>query len=323
MNDPTLNNQLKNQYNIKIIGRDLQYREAILEITEINIVDILILKENIPGNIDIEELLKKIKEKNKNIKIIIILEKEKENIEKLKYKYNLKIYYKNKINIKKLIEIIINKKEIKNNYSNIITVDGEGEKQKLNLAYIIAKTIKINNKKNKYNKNYKILIINYKLRKKDIPDIINEKIKEEKNLINKIEDNLYIINDFNLIFNFQKNNKKLFQNIFSHFKNNFNLILINIEKNKKINLYNKNLIKNSKINYFILNPKIQEIKKIKNKVKNKKIKIIINKKYKINKKIINKIIKKKVLKINLEEIKINKKQICQEIFYIRYKKIIM
>ena len=93
-------NETKRNSNIKIIGKDLIYKEAVLEILEKNKnIDIIILYEKILGEINFLELIKKIKKKNKKIKIIIILENKNENLEKNLKKINIKnIYLKNKIN---------------------------------------------------------------------------------------------------------------------------------------------------------------------------------------------------------------------------------
>ena len=62
INNPKLNEELKKEKNFKVIGKDIQYREAILEILEKNKnINIIILSENIPGEIKLENLIKKIK----------------------------------------------------------------------------------------------------------------------------------------------------------------------------------------------------------------------------------------------------------------------
>ena len=143
-------------------------------------------------------------------------------------------------------------------------------------------------------------------RKKDIPYLIKEKIMDNKKLIEEIEENIFIITDFNLLFNLKKWDKNLFQKYLSQIKNKFNTILINIEKNKKFNFYNRNLLEQATLNYLILNLNIKELKKYKKNIKkysNNKMKIIINKKInnKINNKILNKIIEKDFYRIKLDE----------------------
>ena len=129
---------------------------------------------------------------------------------------------------------------------------------------------------------------------------------DNKKLIEEIEENIFIITDFNLLFNLKKWDKNLFKKYLSQIKNKFNTILINIEKNKKFNFYNRNLLEQATLNYLILNLNIKELKKYKKNIKkysNNKMKIIINKKInnKINNKILNKIIEKDFYRIKLDE----------------------
>ena len=61
----------------KINYKDVQYREAILEILEKEKnINLIILDEKIPGEINIEKLIEKIKLINEKINIIFFLEKE-------------------------------------------------------------------------------------------------------------------------------------------------------------------------------------------------------------------------------------------------------
>ena len=119
IDNPKIFNEIKKNENIKIIGKDLIYKEAVLEILEKNKnIDLIILYEKILGEINFFELIKKIKNINKKIKIIIILENKNENLENKLKKINIKnIYLKNKINSKKIIEII-NEKNISKNIKN-------------------------------------------------------------------------------------------------------------------------------------------------------------------------------------------------------------
>lgn len=113
IDNPKLNEELKKEKNFQIIGKDIQYKEAILEILEENNdIDIIILSEKIPGEIKLEKLIETIKLINEQIKIIFILEKENNELENILIKNNIiDIYYNSKINLKELIKII-NKKEM-------------------------------------------------------------------------------------------------------------------------------------------------------------------------------------------------------------------
>lgn len=124
VNNPNLHDELKNENNIKIIGRDIQYREGILELlendTEINYI---IIDEKIPGEIELNNLIEKILEKNKKIKIIILIKKENKNKINLKNKNLITIYYEKEINLDKLknynnLENLSEENNIKNNIKN-------------------------------------------------------------------------------------------------------------------------------------------------------------------------------------------------------------
>ena len=150
--------------NLKIIFNNLEYREGILEILEkIKNIDVIIISELIPGEISIEELIKKIRKINKKIEIIFILNKDElEKINKLKELKIDKIYIENKnskkikneINILKIInkktENKINISKINNN--KIINIFGKNKSGKTTIIFLIINYLLKNNKK--------ILIIN-------------------------------------------------------------------------------------------------------------------------------------------------------------------
>ena len=117
IDNPKIFNEIEKNENIKIVGKDLIYKEAVLELLEKNKnIDLIILYEKILGEINFFELIKKIKNINKKIKIIIILENKNEKLENKFKKINIKnIYLKNKINSKKIIEIKNEKNIYKNN----------------------------------------------------------------------------------------------------------------------------------------------------------------------------------------------------------------
>ena len=313
IDNPKIYNETKRNSNIKIIGKDLIYKEAVLEILEKNKnIDIIILYEKILGEINFFELIKKIKNINKKIKIIIILENKNEKLENELKKINIKnIYLKNKINSKKIIQII----NEKNN--------------------------KIKNNNKKINKNKNIKKINSKINYL----IFLKKIKDKKflkeNLINNFRKNFFILKTLNRIkIKSQKNSKhnsKRKNETIVFIQNKKNLkSLVSLQLNQKlkenksktviINLTNSTKNKtNYKTNYYIQKEIEKELKKYKNKksilnlLKNEKIsnkknikqKNIKKIKIKLNK---NKIIKKYKLKIYKIKNKNNNK-------YLKNKKI--
>ena len=152
--DEYINKELKKEENLKIILNDIQYREGIIEVLEeFQDINFIILNTLLQGDIEIKELIKQINIINKNIKIIIISENNG-NLEELineKIIYNIIYNKKNeKINIKKLIEIINNNEEINksdyiNNNSNKDYNNKKIKEEKNKLKNIIIKK-KINNK---------------------------------------------------------------------------------------------------------------------------------------------------------------------------------
>lgn len=176
-----LNERLKNEKRLEVIGNDIQYQEGIFEVLEKEKnINFLIVSELISGELLIEELIEKIKLFNKNIKIIVILENKKEELENILIAKGIfKIIYNNQTEIDDIIKLIC---EIKNN-------DNENEELKKeinNLKKLIIEqnnldknNVKIENKKN----------INYELIKNKLIKI-NNKIKLLKNKKTKKDKNI-------------------------------------------------------------------------------------------------------------------------------------
>ena len=107
LDNPKINNELKNDKNIEIIGKNIFYKEGILEIIEREkIINYIIIDYNLPGELTLEEIIRKINKNNKKIKIIILLKKEnKINLKNIK-----KIYYEKNIDINEIKKYIFYKK---------------------------------------------------------------------------------------------------------------------------------------------------------------------------------------------------------------------
>ena len=104
INNPKLNEELKKEKKFEIIGKDIQYKEAILEILEKNkFVDLIIISEKIPGEIKLESLIEKIKIVNEKIKIIL-----KNVNQKRIHKINLTNNSNKKINLAKIVMRLYN-----------------------------------------------------------------------------------------------------------------------------------------------------------------------------------------------------------------------
>lgn len=316
MNNPKLNQELQKEKNIKIIGNDIPYKEGILEILEKNKnINLIFISENLEGEINFLELIKKIKIINKEIKLIIILNKENNYLENKLKEININnIYYKNKINNKILINIINNKNkiEIKNNKINIennkIKKSNKNKlkinkiiklnKDKVNIIKILNKKIKpekIKNKKiicitggKKVGKTTLTLILGYYLSQENKKIAIIDcdfqnpgisrfiKIKKEKNLENKEIKEYKINNNLFFIYNVKKELNNNTENILNKLKNKYDYIFFDSP------IYYKKIINSSEYILFILKPEFKNIKEIYFKYinnfysKKEKINILIN-----------------------------------------------
>ena len=320
INNPILNEKLKQIEYIEVVGKDIQYKEGIIEFLENSNkkIDIIIMSEKLPGNLENKKILEKIKNNYEKIKIIYILEKQNKEKENEIKKLNINsIYYNDKITVNEIINIIseneINKeeemkkeikklKEIIEKNKNLNSNKKEENFRKKNtrlknkIKILIKEKIKKKIKLNKININNKIKNIKYKNKK----TIKNNKIENKTNIIRIIGSPKAGKTTISLLIGetlAKKNNKILFIDLDKKQKTLTNILLI---KNKKLKKYknSKNKIKN------IIRKKTQEkiTKKITNKIKIKKI---YNRKNEIEK-ITNKIF---LLKIKNQK----QKNICQEI----------
>lgn len=149
-----LNKKLKKESDFEVIIEDIQYKEGIIEYLEKdNNIDILIISELLPGNIELKELIEKIKSINSNIEIIVFLENKNTELENYLYAKGIyNIFYNNQIEIEEIIKIINNKNiEINNELKEIKQMLLEKQKNKKNNKKVILnKLINIFNKKQKY-----------------------------------------------------------------------------------------------------------------------------------------------------------------------------
>ncbi len=281
MNNPKINDELKNEKNIELICKDIFYKEGILEILENEInINYIIINSELPGEIKLNNLIEKILEKNEKIKIIILIKKEnknnfykinnnKKNIKKnnieiikdIKNKNIIRIFYNNEIKIEQLKKYNQiknnneNKKEINNKKLKSKTIIFLGERQvgKSIIILGITKSLEKNNKK--------ILLIELNKKESDLLFMLskNENNKENTNL--KIKEQK--------IKKYKKTNKNYF------YKKNIKIIqnlIVNINKNTDIISYKKiinlNIIKKleKKYDYIFI-----EIDSEKNNFKNKKL----------------------------------------------------
>lgn len=278
-----INEQLKKVNNIKILNSDIQYKEGILEYLEKNNnLDIIIVKDNIPGQINLFNLIKEIQKINNKIKIIILINNN--NFKKFDNIKNIEYYYLERITIINILKVLNvysnnNKKNIKN---NVITFSGNRGAGKTTFAIIISKILS-------EIKNKKVLLID----EDDNKILTKISLKNNYKNINdnegtiKIENNSYLLN-INFLINNKINNLEYLNKI----KNKFDYIIFDNMPNyfKK---YENIIIKN----IYLLEPNIIEFEKARKKLFKKNTEIIINKKNinSIEKKIIEKTFNKKII----------------------------
>lgn len=299
--------ELLKEKNINIINKNILYKEGIIEVLENNLeINYIIINEKIPGEIELNNLIYKIKEINKNIKIILIIEESKKYI--IKSQEDLIIIEEE--NITKILEKIENIKNdnINKELEKIIDSNTNDKKEKINDNNINNKSEEIKTNKNIYlikgnsgsgksiistilsykisQKNKKVLLIDCDIEKGNIHTIFQT--KKEENKTQKIYNNLYFINTDK-----EEKIKELFMQ-------NYDIFILDN--------YNKYLQINYKIIY-LLESNLIEIEKLNNK-NNKENNFrnydyfIINKynKNSIDEKILEKILENKnILKIKYND----------------------
>ena len=304
IDNPKINEELKNEKNIEVIGKDIFYKEGILEILEKEInINYIIINNKLSGEIKLNNLIEKIIEKNEKIKIIILIKKEnKNNLNKIIKENNYIKNKKNKINKnsnleKNEIEVI---KDLKN--ENIIRIFYTGE---INLEKLKNYN---NNDKQIYNNE------NIKTNKDKFTNKCKIDIKEKKVLFlgeRQVGKSTVISK---LTEEIQGKKQKIL--IMETPKDELDLLVIFSKRQKlvhrKIKIKNKYKIINEK--RFIQKNKIETIKKLIIKI-NKNIDIIPYNKL-INFEIIKKLEQKYnyiFIEINLEKNNLKNKKILKNI----------
>lgn len=298
--NPILNERLKQEKGIQVIGNDIFYQEGILEILEKEKnMDYIIMSELLEGKLEIKKLLEKIMEKNQKIKIILFMqEKNKEKENELYREGIYKIYYHNQIEVKDIIQQINKNKEkeevkilkeknkmleeeikllkeneiINTEDKKIISILGSGGVGKSIITINLANVLK--------EKNGKVLIIDFDILNNSLHTILGvtkypEKIKKKieknnfmkiniKELIIKINKKIDLISGLNLIFdrNYKISSKKI-NDILEELKKEYSYIIIDTSAECFFE-YTKEIMENSDICLFLTEGNLVEIKKAKN-----------------------------------------------------------
>lgn len=298
--NPILNERLKQEKGIQVIGNDIFYQEGILEILEKEKnMDYIIMSELLEGKLEIKKLLEKIMEKNQKIKIILFMqEKNKEKENELYREGIYKIYYHNQIEVKDIILQINKNKEkeevkilkeknkmleeeikllkeneiINTEDKKIISILGSGGVGKSIITINLANVLK--------EKKGKVLIIDFDILNNSLHTILGvtkypEKIKKKiernnfmkiniKELIIKINKKIDLISGLNLIFdrNYKISSKKI-NDILEELKKEYSYIIIDTSAECFFE-YTKEIMENSDICLFLTEANLVEIKKAKN-----------------------------------------------------------
>ena len=301
ISNPELNNTLNKMQEFHVIGKDIQYQEAVLEILrQKNKIDVLFLNEKLPGEYNIYEFIYKIKKEKKNLKIIIFLTEIKEELEIFLFSQGIfDIYYNNEIDtqeiIKKLkpkekespIEIIYEKEKTKKT-SNFLKIketiqkytskiiDSQESKKEEQIITILGnhgsgKSIFCANLiYSLQNKNKKSLLIDFDITNNSIhtlfgvkkyPHHLNKEKIDVQNLKIKINHHIDIISGLDLIY---KKNKKISQEEIYQIIKNIKNQYDNIIIDTSAECYfdfTKYLIQTSDLNLFLVEGNLLEIKK--------------------------------------------------------------
>ena len=166
LKNPNINKKIKEKTKFNIIGNDIQYKEGIIEMLQKNEeIDLIIVSELLPGELNFKELINKIKQINNRTEIIVFLNNENEELKNyLISKGIFNIFINNEITVEELIKVINEKNsqkketEINQDIREPKKIILEKENKRLNIKRLNnIKLIKLKNKiisfiKSKFNK---------------------------------------------------------------------------------------------------------------------------------------------------------------------------
>lgn len=323
--DQNLNQKLKQEDDFDVVTDDIPYKEGIIEILEKKQIDFLILSELLPGEIEIKELIEKIKSISSHIQIILFLEKQNQELENYLYAKGVyAIFYDNQIEVSKIIEFIKEErnenKQLKKELEELKQLVIEKESNQARIKnFLQRKNEKVKNKrvleikasdsketldkqkqiicvsgtsgvgKSIFSVNLakafmesqnKILIIDFDVLNnslhtilgiKKYPEKVANKIKNNnlleplqiEELIMKINSKVDLIAGISLLFDGQYQiSKTKIKTILSKLKEKYDAIIIDTSSECFLD-YTKEIMKNSNINIFMVEPNLLEIKKAK------------------------------------------------------------
>lgn len=269
-----LNKILKTQTNIIVEGQDIQYQEGILEaLEEYREIDVIILHEDIIGELDLEDLIRGILLFKNEIEIILITNQE------LKVNHNVVKIINNNINyVKQVVEILNNNVYINEKTSTTYRqikeekeiIRKETQKEKIRIqkknefadkVVNIKERLKELIRKRKRIQDIICVIGSSGIGKTSFISILSKIIKSRKILIinfDFVNNNLHSVFGVNMIPKDikEKIKDKEFLNEFRLKEKNIQKLIVKVEKRLDI-ISNVNLIFDN--NYKISNEGIQEM----------------------------------------------------------------
>lgn len=259
MGNPELNFKLQEIEDLNIKERDIFYKEGIIEFLEsdkdidIIILNIVLCKENL------DEFLNTLHKYNVEIFLLLDgndidfnLNSQNKELVKMFFKEDDIINFFNNSNYENIpLEKI-------SEHKKVVSILGSNGVGKTIFSSFFGKYLAHENK---------VLIIDFNIYSNDLKILFDIKKQsnsyELKDLIFKVNKNLYILNGLKYLFN--ENNKidsYKIKGIIDELKNNFEYIII--DTSSEINLkYVKTIFPNTDYNIFILEPNILQIKKAK------------------------------------------------------------
>ena len=273
LGNPILNNELKNYNEFKVIGKDVQYVDGIIEILEINSdINYIIISEFLDNKNKIEDLIDEIIKINRKIKIIAIIDKKNKEIENILLKKGILDILYDDVEVTEIIKLLKTKNieylniELREEIENLKQLILSKNNKKL--FSIQKKTQKNNSEKNKIigivgsrgigktsfstmlsnsiKNNKKILLVDFDLINGDIKNIYNKNIEYEKideleikNYIFNIDKNIDILIGLDLLYYYNKFDFEKIKNEFNKIKEKYDYIIIDTysEINFKNNKY--------------------------------------------------------------------------------------
>lgn len=282
---PELNQAIKENSDVEVIGKDIQYQDGVFEVLETrNDVDTVAVSNILPEEMSFLFFIEKIKKVNENIEIIVFLKTEDVSIENyLNSKKIYKIYYLDENGIEIFINSLKNSQNISNDISkeieelrnmillpqnnqdkeidyesSIVTILGNPGSGKSSISCILAKQIEKQKKK--------VVLLDFDGSSKAILGLNSD-------VDNRIDVSKYLTVIFNVEEEIERNqiyNRYFITELITELKNEYEYIIIDTTSHTEYK-YISTLLKSSTKVVFLMEANILGISKAQ-----KRLEILIN-----------------------------------------------